>query len=158
MKYEGYLVEQSKWLPAENIVHAQNMVGEFHASHPNWPKLVSGGTQSGPGVGYQNANATRINMIIAGTPTLATDSYRVAAKEQFRWTRTSFLYLDGRAIPHCQDSSLSTTTKKLKKPNNHPHAPLGPLHSVKLLLHEVSPARLLVVHTTSDTGVKMVAF
>ncbi len=40
VKYKGYLAEQSEWLPAENLAHAQAMVCEFHALHPNQPKPV----------------------------------------------------------------------------------------------------------------------
>jgi hypothetical protein len=40
VKYQGYTAEQSKWLPAENPAHVQDMVCEFHALHPNQPKPV----------------------------------------------------------------------------------------------------------------------
>ncbi len=40
MKYKGYSVKQSKWLPAENFAHEQDMVHKFHAFHQNQPKCV----------------------------------------------------------------------------------------------------------------------
>ncbi len=38
VKYRGYSAEESEWLPAENLAHAQDMVREFHSQHPNQPK------------------------------------------------------------------------------------------------------------------------
>ncbi len=35
VKYKGYGAEESKWLPAENLANAQNMVREFHLAHLN---------------------------------------------------------------------------------------------------------------------------
>ncbi len=34
MNYKGFSVEQSNWLLAENLAHAQDMVRKFHALHP----------------------------------------------------------------------------------------------------------------------------
>jgi hypothetical protein len=69
-KYEGYSVEQSKWLPAENLAHAQDMVWEFYASHPNQSKPVGWETRSCPSAGHPNANAARIYVIVARASTL----------------------------------------------------------------------------------------
>ncbi len=33
VNYKEYSAEQSKWLPVKNLVHAQDMVREFHALH-----------------------------------------------------------------------------------------------------------------------------
>jgi hypothetical protein len=49
VKYKGYGPEESKWLPAENLANAQDMVREFHLSHPNQPKPPGSGTRSRPG-------------------------------------------------------------------------------------------------------------
>jgi hypothetical protein len=57
-------------LPAENLAHAQDMVCEFHALHPNKPKPVGWGMRSRPGTGRQNTNAARIYVITAGASTL----------------------------------------------------------------------------------------
>jgi hypothetical protein len=35
VKYNENSVKQSKWLPVENLAHAQDMVSKFHASHLN---------------------------------------------------------------------------------------------------------------------------
>jgi hypothetical protein len=35
VKYKGYSAEQSEWLLAENIAHAQDMVCKFHTAHTN---------------------------------------------------------------------------------------------------------------------------
>jgi hypothetical protein len=70
VKYKRYLAEQSEWLPAENLAHAQDMVREFHASYPSQPKPVCWGTCSHPGAGRQDTNAARIYVIAARAPTL----------------------------------------------------------------------------------------
>jgi hypothetical protein len=64
-------MKKSKWLPAEYLVHAQDMVCELHVLHPNQPKPMGWGMQSCPGAGHQNANAARIYMIVARAPMLA---------------------------------------------------------------------------------------
>ncbi len=48
VKYKGYGPEESEWLPAENLANAQDMVREFHLSHPNQPKPPGSGTRSCP--------------------------------------------------------------------------------------------------------------
>jgi hypothetical protein len=70
VKYKRYSAEQSKWLPAENLAHAQDMVREFHASYPNQPKPVGWGMRSRPGAGSPDTNAARIYVIAARAPTL----------------------------------------------------------------------------------------
>jgi hypothetical protein len=70
MKYKRYSAEQSEWLPAENLAHAQDMVHELHALHSCQPKPVGWGTRSHPGTGRPDANATRVDVIPAGAPTL----------------------------------------------------------------------------------------
>jgi hypothetical protein len=70
MKYKVDSAEQSKWLPAENLVHVQDMVHKLHALYPNQPKPIGWGMQSCPGAGHQNTNATRIHVITAKAPTL----------------------------------------------------------------------------------------
>jgi hypothetical protein len=35
VKYKEYGLEESEWLPAENLANPQDMVREFHLSHPN---------------------------------------------------------------------------------------------------------------------------
>jgi hypothetical protein len=49
------------------------------------------------------------------------------------------------------------STEKTEKPNNHEHAPPDPLHSVELLLQEVSPARLFVVLAAGHPSLDMAA-
>ncbi len=49
VKYKGYGPEVSRWLPAKNLANAQEMVREFHLSHPNQPKTPGSGTRSHPG-------------------------------------------------------------------------------------------------------------
>jgi hypothetical protein len=49
IKYKGYSVEESEWLPAENLAHAQDMVCEFHSQHLNQPRPLGWGTRSRPG-------------------------------------------------------------------------------------------------------------
>jgi hypothetical protein len=49
VKYKGCSAEESEWLPAENLAHAQDMVREFHSQHPNQPKPLGWGTRSRPG-------------------------------------------------------------------------------------------------------------
>ncbi len=70
IKYKGYFAEQSEWLLAENLAHAQDMVREFHASHPNQPKPVGWGTRSRPGARHRDADAAKIYVLAAGAPTL----------------------------------------------------------------------------------------
>ncbi len=70
MKYKNNLAEQSKGLPAENLAHAQDVVREFHALHPNLPKPMGWGTRSHPGAGSQDANAATSYVIAARAPTL----------------------------------------------------------------------------------------
>ncbi len=65
VKYKGCSVEQSKWLPAENLVYMQDMVCEFQALHPSQPKLVGQQTRSCLSAGRQHASATMIYMIAA---------------------------------------------------------------------------------------------
>jgi hypothetical protein len=49
VKYKGYSLEESKWLPAENLANALDMVREFHLSHLNQPKPPGSGTRLRPG-------------------------------------------------------------------------------------------------------------
>jgi hypothetical protein len=35
VKYKRYLAERGEWLLAENLNHAQDIINEFHLSHPN---------------------------------------------------------------------------------------------------------------------------
>ncbi len=49
VKYKGYGPEESEWLPAKNLANAQDMVRDFHLSHPNQPKLPESSTCSRPG-------------------------------------------------------------------------------------------------------------
>jgi hypothetical protein len=37
VKYKGYSLEESEWLPAKNLAYAQDLVREFHLLHPNKP-------------------------------------------------------------------------------------------------------------------------
>jgi hypothetical protein len=70
VKYKRYSAEQSEWLPAENLVHAQDMVHEFHISHPNQPRPIGWGTRSRPGAEHPNSDAASIYAIATGAPTL----------------------------------------------------------------------------------------
>jgi glycosylphosphatidylinositol phospholipase D len=70
VKYKGYSTEESKWLPAENLAHAQNMVCEFYSQHPNQPKPPGWGTRSRPGARRSNAYAATFYVSAAGAPTL----------------------------------------------------------------------------------------
>ncbi len=70
VKYKGYSAEESEWLPAENLAHAQDMVREFHSQHPNQPKPPGWGTRSRPGARHSNAYAATFYVSAAGAPTL----------------------------------------------------------------------------------------
>jgi hypothetical protein len=70
LMYKGYLVEQSKWLPAENLSYAQDMVCKIHALHPNQSDLVSWMMCKCPGAGRPNAEATRTYVTVARSPML----------------------------------------------------------------------------------------
>jgi hypothetical protein len=48
VKYKEYGPEESEWLLAENLANAQDMVREFHLSHPNQPKPPGLGTHLRP--------------------------------------------------------------------------------------------------------------
>ncbi len=45
VKYKGYGLDESKWLPAENLANTQDMVCKFHLSHLNKPKPLGWGTR-----------------------------------------------------------------------------------------------------------------
>ncbi len=70
VEHKGYSAEESEWLPAEKLVHAQDMVGEFHSQHPNQPKPPGWGTRSHPGARRSNAYAATFYVSAAGAPRL----------------------------------------------------------------------------------------
>jgi hypothetical protein len=49
IKYKAESAEESKWLPAENLRYAQDMVCKFCKLHSNMPKSPGWGTRSRPG-------------------------------------------------------------------------------------------------------------
>ncbi len=48
VKWKGYLADKAEWLPDSCLEHAQDLVREFHVSHPTQPKLPCWGSHSRP--------------------------------------------------------------------------------------------------------------
>jgi hypothetical protein len=62
VKYRRYTIEESKWLPAENLTNAPDMVYKFYAAHPNQPKPLGW-------VMYSRPSRQQI-VAVTGKPTL----------------------------------------------------------------------------------------
>jgi hypothetical protein len=71
VKNKGYSPEESKWLPAENLANAQDMVREFYLLHLNQPKLLGSGTRSHPEIRQGASSSTESGRSLYGVATLA---------------------------------------------------------------------------------------
>ncbi len=67
VKYKGHSAEESKWLPAENVKNALDMVQKFHKTHLNQLKPQGWGIGSRPGT--RRLKATNV-VVAARRPTL----------------------------------------------------------------------------------------